>query len=42
MERATGQWIIGETEADRYNSKVGGNSAGPDVVDLVERIYWIC
>ncbi len=38
----TGQWIIGETEADRYNSEVGGCSAGPDVVDLVKRIYWTC
>ena len=38
----TGQWIIGETETDRDNSEVGGCSAGPEVVDLVKRIYWTC
>ena len=38
----TSQWIIGEAQADRYNSDVGGCSAGSEVVDLVKRIYWTC
>ena len=36
------QWIIGQTNSDRYANEVGGCSAGPDVVDLPKRIYWTC
>ena len=36
------QWIIGDSEEDRYASDVGGCSAGPSVVDLVKLEYWTC
>ncbi len=36
------QWIIGTEPADRDTTEVGGCSAGPEVVDLVRRIYWTC
>ena len=36
------QWIIGNTEADRHAEEVGGCSTGPEVVDLIKRIYWTC
>jgi hypothetical protein len=36
------QWIIGEKKSDRHLKEVGGCSAGPDVVDLQQRIYWTC
>lgn len=39
---ATGQWIIGQSEADAEAPAVGGCSDGPAVVDLKERIYWTC
>ena len=38
----TGQWIIGEGAGDRTATEVGGCSDGPEVVDLVKRIYWTC
>jgi len=38
----TRQWIIVETDADRYARDVGGCSGGPDVIDLVKKIYWTC
>jgi hypothetical protein len=38
----TGQWIIVEIAADRYAKDVGGCSDGPEVIDLVKRIYWTC
>ena len=39
---ASGQWIIGEQPGDHDAPDVGGCSAGPDVVDLLRRIYWTC
>ena len=39
---ASGQWIIGDSPADRHAPEVGGCSTGPDVVDLLRRIYWTC
>ena len=35
-------WIISNSDDDRDAQFVGGCSDGPDVVDLVERIYWTC
>jgi|SRR6478672_3137267 len=39
---ASGQWIIGHNDSDRYAPSVGGCSDGPEVVDLVQKIYWTC
>lgn len=36
------QWIIGESESDRYAKDVGGCSAGPTVVDLKNKVFWSC
>lgn len=36
------QWIISDDPADRDAAEVGGCSDGPEVVDLVARIYWTC
>ena len=36
------QWIIGQTDADRHASDIGGCSSGPPVVDLVKLEYWDC
>jgi hypothetical protein len=36
------QWIIGTDPTDRHADEVGGCSEGPEVVDLVARIYWTC
>lgn len=38
----SGQWIIGHSAADKTAAEVGGCSDGPEVVDLVARIYWTC
>jgi hypothetical protein len=35
-------WIIGENAKDRQAAEVGGCSAGPEVIDLKNRIYWTC
>jgi len=39
---ASGQWIIGHSNSDRHAQSVGGCSDGPEVVDLVQKIYWTC
>jgi len=39
---ASGQWIIGHSDSDRHAQSVGGCSDGPEVVDLVQKIYWTC
>jgi hypothetical protein len=36
------QWIIVMEAEDRQAIEVGGCSDGPDVVDLVQRVYWTC
>lgn len=36
------QWIIITENEDRQAIEVGGCSDGPEVVDLVRRIYWTC
>ncbi|KAF1720916.1 hypothetical protein SAMN06296416_101318 [Pseudoxanthomonas wuyuanensis] len=36
------QWIIGHKDTDRTLPDVGGCSDGPEVVDLVGKIYWTC
>ena len=36
------QWIIGVESADKDADEVGGCSDGPEVIDLVARIYWTC
>jgi hypothetical protein len=36
------QWVIGEEASDRTTREAGGCSEGPEVVDLVKRIYWTC
>jgi hypothetical protein len=36
------QWIIGSVPGDASADDVGGCSGGPNVVDLVARIYWTC
>jgi hypothetical protein len=38
----TRQWIIGDSLSDKGATEVGGCSAGPEVVDLQNRIYWTC
>ncbi|MGY0505392.1 hypothetical protein [Luteimonas sp. e5] len=39
---ASSTWIIGQSKQDRHAPEVGGCSDGPNVVDLVNRIYWTC
>ena len=39
---ASKQWIIGHNTSDRVVRDVGGCSDGPEVVDLVGKIYWTC
>lgn len=36
------QWILGHDPADRTADEVGGCSDGPEVVDLKQRVYWVC
>ena len=36
------QWIIGSNASDRSVEDVGGCSDGPEVVDLVAKVYWTC
>ena len=36
------QWIISNNASDRLVKDVGGCSDGPEVVDLVGKIYWTC
>lgn len=36
------QWIIGESQSDREAVDVGGCSDGPEVIDLVGKVYWTC
>ncbi|KQZ57852.1 hypothetical protein ASD53_09630 [Lysobacter sp. Root559] len=38
----SGQWIIGHEDGDRSVRDVGGCSDGPEVVDLIGKIYWTC
>lgn len=38
----SGSWIIASTPEDVEAAEVGGCSDGPEVVDLVNRIYWTC
>ena len=39
---ASQQWIIGHEDSDKLASDVGGCSDGPEVIDLVNKIYWTC
>jgi hypothetical protein len=39
---ASGKWIIGDSQEDRFAKDVGGCSDGPEVVDLRKKIYWTC
>ena len=39
---ASGQWIIGQSPADKAAAEVGGCSDGPPVIDLTARIFWTC
>lgn len=39
---ASRQWIIGNDPTDKSAEEVGGCSDGPEVVDLVRKIYWTC
>ena len=39
---ASKQWIIGSHASDRSVGDVGGCSDGPEVVDLVGKVYWTC
>lgn len=36
------QWIIVTVPEDRQASEAGGCSDGPEVVDLLQKIYWTC
>jgi len=36
------QWVIGTEASDSTTPEAGGCSEGPEVVDLVHRIYWTC
>lgn len=36
------QWIIAQDDNDRTAEDVGGCSDGPEVIDLVGKIYWTC
>lgn len=36
------KWFIGHEESDKMASDVGGCSDGPEVIDLVNKIYWTC
>jgi len=38
----SGSWIIAGTPEDVEAAEVGGCSEGPEVVDLINRIYWTC
>ena len=36
------QWVIGGQASDSTTHEAGGCSEGPEVVDLVNRVYWTC
>lgn len=36
------QWVIGTEASDSTATEAGGCSEGPEVVDLVNRVYWTC
>lgn len=36
------QWIIVTEPEDKTATDVGGCSGGPNVVDLVNKVYWTC
>lgn len=38
----SGSWIIANSREDGDAIEVGGCSDGPEVVDLINRIYWTC
>lgn len=38
----TNQWIIAQGDEDAEAAEVGACSDGPEVVDLVEKVYWSC
>lgn len=39
---ASHQWILGNSELDRYAEEVGGCSDGPSTIDFENRILWTC
>lgn len=39
---ASKQWVLGRDPADRTAEEVGGCSDGPEVMDLMKRVYWTC
>jgi hypothetical protein len=39
---ASKQWIIGLNKSDKLAVHVGGCSDGPEVIDLIKKIYWTC
>lgn len=38
----SGQWIVIQTKDERNAKDVGGCSEGPEVIDLINKIYWTC
>lgn len=36
------QWIVIQTKSERNAKDVGGCSEGPEVIDLINKIYWTC
>lgn len=36
------QWIVIQTQGERSAKDVGGCSDGPEVIDLIKKIYWTC
>lgn len=38
----SGRWIIGQDPSDARAEDAGGCSDGPEVIDLLNRIYWTC
>lgn len=42
QHKATGKWIVGKTENDKLAPEVGGCTDGPSIIDLENRIFWLC
>lgn len=38
----SGMMIIQHNESDIYEEEIGGCTGGPSVIDITNRIYWMC
>ncbi|HLV23712.1 MAG TPA: hypothetical protein VKY36_02890 [Moheibacter sp.] len=42
IRHISGNWIIADSENDKYASEIGGCSGGPAIIDLDNKKFWLC